>query len=75
MTSALLHLVLWSGVATWLAGAFVGFLSWLGWVAAIQFPQGIYEGGPPRLFAINSGYWLVGLLLIGALQAVQDFIP
>lgn len=67
---ALLHFVVWSGANTWLAGAFVGFLSWLGFFVAIQFPQGIYEGRPPRLFAINSGYWLVGLLLIGALQAV-----
>src|SRR3984957_11664981 len=63
----LLHFVLWSGAQTVGTGAFVGFLAWLGFIAATQFPQSIYEGRPPRLFAINSGYWLVGLLIIGGL--------
>ena len=66
---ALLHVVLWSGAATWLNGAFVGFICWFGFFAAIQFPQGIYEGRPLRLFAINAGYWGVGLLTIGGLLA------
>jgi hypothetical protein len=66
----LLHFILWSGASTYLMGAFIGFLSWLGFFAAIQLPQGIYESRPFRLFAINGGYWLVGLLLIGALLAV-----
>ena len=61
----LLHLVLWSGAVTYGAGASVGFLCWLGFVAAIQFPQGIYESRPIQLFAINSGYWFVGLLIVG----------
>jgi len=66
----LLHFVLWSGAETVGTGAFVGFLSWLGLIAATQFPQGIYESRPPRLFAINSGYWLVGLLITGGVLAV-----
>ena len=67
---ALLHFVLWSGAASYGEGCFVGFLCWLGFFAATQFPQGIYEGRPLRLFAINSGYWLVGLVIIGGLLAV-----
>jgi len=66
----LLHFVLWSGAETAATGAFIGFVSWLGFIAATQFPQGIYESRPPRLFVINSGYWLVGLLIIGGLLAV-----
>jgi hypothetical protein len=66
----LLHFILWSGATTYLMGAFVGFLCWLGFFAAIQLPQGIYEGRPFRLSAINGGYWLVGLLPTGALLAV-----
>ncbi len=66
----LLHFILWSGAATYLMGAFIGFLCWLGFFAAIQLPQGIYESRPLRLFAINGGYWLLGLLLIGPLLAV-----
>jgi hypothetical protein len=66
---ALLHVVRWSEASTWLTGAFVGFLCWLGFIAATQFPQGIYEGRPMKLFWINSGYWLVGLLIVGSLLA------
>jgi hypothetical protein len=66
----LLHFVMWSGATSWGMGAFVGFISWLGFFAAIQFPQGIYENRPVKLFAINSGYWLVGLLVAGSLLAV-----
>lgn len=67
---ALLHVILWSEASTWGTGAFIGFLCWLGFIAATQFPQGIYETRPARLFWINSGYWLVGLLIVGALEAV-----
>jgi hypothetical protein len=67
---ALLHFIHWSEAATYGAGAFIGFLCWLGFVAAIQFPQGIYENRPFKLFAITSGYWLVGLPIIGGLLAV-----
>jgi Protein of unknown function (DUF1761) len=66
----LLHFVLWSEAATYPAGALVGFLCWLGFFAATQFPQGIYESRPGKLFVINAGYWLVGLLIIGGLLAV-----
>jgi hypothetical protein len=66
----LLHIVLWSGADSYLTGAFVGFICWLGFFVATQFPQGIYESRPPRLFIINAGYWLVSLLIIGGLLAV-----
>ena len=67
---ALLHIVKWAHAATIHWGAFIGFLVWLGFFAAPNFPQGIYEGRPFRLFAINNGYWLVGLLIVGVLLAV-----
>jgi hypothetical protein len=51
-------------------GAFIGCIVWLGFFAAPNFPQGIYERRPFKLFAINNGYWLVGLLLCGGLLAV-----
>ena len=66
----LLHIVMWSGASTWGMGMFVGFIAWLGFFAAIQFPQGVYENRPVKLFAINGGYWLVGLLTAGAVLAV-----
>ena len=66
----LLHFVYWAGAHAYLMGMFVGGLSWIGFFAAIQFPQGVYEGRPFRVFAINAGYWLVGLIIIGGLLAV-----
>ena len=66
----LAHVVLWSGSTTYACGALIGFILWLGFIAAPQFPQGIYEGRPFRLFAINTGYWLVAMLVTGGLLAV-----
>jgi hypothetical protein len=70
LSFVLLHFILWSNASTWATGAFVGLISWLGFIAAPSFAQGIYEGRPFKLFAINTGYWLVGLLITGALLAV-----
>lgn len=70
LSLVLAHVVLWSGTGSCRGGAFIGFLVWLGFFAAPTFPQGIYEGRPFKLFAINSGYWLVGLVVVGCLLAV-----
>jgi hypothetical protein len=66
----LLHFIVWSEASSFAMGAFVGFLCWLGFIAATEFPQGIYEGRPGQVFAINAGYWFVGLVIIGGLLAV-----
>jgi hypothetical protein len=65
----LAHFVLWSGAGRFGTGAFVGFITWLGFCAAPLYPQSIYEGRPFRYFAINAGYWLIGLVVIGGLLA------
>ena len=64
------HLIVWAHAGSVHGGAFVGFLTWLGFFAAPNFPQGLYERRPFRLFAINNGYWLVGLILVGIVLAV-----
>jgi hypothetical protein len=66
----LAHVILWSGVATFEGGALIGFICWIGFFAAPNLPQGIYENRPFKLFAINNGYWLVGLIIVGGLLAV-----
>jgi hypothetical protein len=66
----LAHMVLWSGADSFGLGALVGFIAWMGFFAAPTLPQGIYEGRPFSLFAINTGYRLVGLLIVGGLLAV-----
>ncbi len=66
----LAHVILWSGAATFEWGALIGFICWLGFFAAPNLPQGLYENRPFKLFAINNGYWLVGLIVVGGLLAV-----
>jgi hypothetical protein len=70
LSFVLWHMINWAGATSYAGGAFVGFLNWLGFIAAPNFAQGIYEGRPVKLFLINSGYWLVGILVTGGLLAV-----
>jgi hypothetical protein len=70
MSLALAHMVLWSGADTFAMGALIGFIAWLGFFAAPNYPQSIYERRPFKLFAINNGYMLIGLLIVGGLLAV-----
>jgi hypothetical protein len=67
---ALAHFVFWSGADSFGWGALIGFIVWLGFFAAPNFPQGLYENRPFKLFAINNGYWLVGLLIVGGILAI-----
>jgi len=66
----LLHIIVWSNATTLHTGLFVGMVCWLGFIACPNFAQGIYEQRPFKLFAINSGYWLVCLLISGPLLAL-----
>ena len=71
VTSLMLaHVVIWSGAKSVAAGALIGFIMWLGFLAAPLCASYIYEGRPFKLFAINTGYWLVALLVTGGLLAV-----
>ena len=70
MALVMLHFIVWSGANSVGTGAFVGFLCWLGFFVAIQFPQGLYEQRPMTVFVIDAGYWFVGMLGIGAMMAV-----
>jgi hypothetical protein len=66
----LAHFIIWSGANTFGWGALVGVIVWIGFFAAPNLPQGIYENRSFRLFAINNGYWLVGLPIIGGVIAI-----
>ncbi len=62
-----LYFLSMTGVAGLKYGAIIGFRMWLGFLAAPLFAQYIYERRPFKLFVINSGYWLVALMVSGAL--------
>jgi len=63
----LAHLIFWANAFGFANGCVLGVLVWIGFIAAPNLPQGIYEKRPFKLFAINSGYWLVGLFIVGGL--------
>jgi hypothetical protein len=70
LSFVLMHVLGWAGVTTLGWGVFVGALVWLGFFVAPALPQGIYENRSFKLFAINAGYWFVGLIIVGGLLAV-----
>lgn len=53
----------YSGLA---AGATLGFWFWLGFLATSLLGAVLWEGKPWGLYILNSAYWLVNLLVIGA---------
>lgn len=64
------HFEIWGNATTFGGGALIGFICWLGFVVAVQFPQHIYEGRSRTYFFINAGYWLVGMVVTGGILAV-----
>jgi hypothetical protein len=70
LSFVLAHVVLWADASNFLHGALVGFIMWAGFIVAPLSAQHIYEGRPFNLFAINTGFWLVGLIISGGLLAV-----
>jgi hypothetical protein len=70
LSFVLAHVLGWAGVTTLGWGVFIGVLVWMGFFVAPALPQGIYENRSFKLFAINAGYWLVGLIIVGGLLAV-----
>ena len=59
----LIVLLKYSGLA---AGATLGFWLWLGFLATSLLGGVLWEGKPWGLYILNSVYWLVNLLVIGA---------
>ena len=70
MAFVLAHAVAYAQAATLGQGILVGFFSWLGFVAVVQFTGVLYEQRPIKLFFLQSGFNLVALVLMGALLAV-----
>jgi hypothetical protein len=69
LSFVLAHVVLWAGATTICWGVIIGFICWLGFVAAPLLSETMYEKRPFKLFAINTGYWLLALLISGGLLA------
>ena len=69
MAFILAHAVYYAGAASWLFGAVVGLLNWLGFIVVTQVALVMYEKRPMRLFLINTAQWGVVLAVMGAIFA------
>lgn len=65
---AVLVKLAWSQTA--IGGAKVGALAWLGFVATVGLNSFVFENKPFQLYLINVAYYLVSLVLMGAILAV-----
>jgi hypothetical protein len=57
----------WYGAVDLWGGLVVGFLAWLGFVATVMAGTIFYEKKSPELIAINLGYQLISMLVMGAI--------
>ena len=49
------------------AGMLVGVMNWLGFVVPVSLSIVLWDNKPWKLWFINAGYYLVGLVIIGAI--------
>jgi Protein of unknown function (DUF1761) len=56
-----------AGAKTLADGALLGLLAWLGFVATSSGAAVFFEGRSTTWWAISSGYWLVSLVVMGAI--------
>jgi hypothetical protein len=55
------------GAATLADGAILGFLAWLGFAATSTLGGVLFEGRSTTWWTISAGYWLVALVVMGAI--------
>lgn len=56
-----------TGLQTAWRGIKVGALLWLGFNVTVWATEYVFEVRPWSLFAINAGYWLIGMMAMGAI--------
>ena len=69
MALMLAYVLGWVGAATFIGGATTGLIIWVGFVATTHAANYVFEGRSLNLYAINLGYFLVTLVLMGGLLA------
>ncbi len=70
MAYVLAHIVGYTGATTISGGIQAGFWMWLGFVVTTSLGGLLFEKRPPAIFYITSGYYLVALIIMGAILAV-----
>ncbi|HMG85232.1 MAG TPA: DUF1761 domain-containing protein [Terracidiphilus sp.] len=67
MATALSCVIQLTGKQTALRGIKVGALLWAGFEMTTWSTEYIFEVRPISLFLVNAGYWLFGMMLMGAI--------
>ncbi len=57
-----------SGITGGLMG---GFWSWLGFIAPVTLTTKLYENKPWGLWLLDNGFWLISLLVMGAILSAM----
>lgn len=70
MAYILARFILHYGIAGIGGGILIGFMAWLGFVATLMVGSIFYEKKKPELIAINAGYQLVGIVVMGAIIGI-----
>jgi len=66
----LAHFVQYAGASGIISGAETGLVAWLGFVATTSAANTVFAGRPWKLWAIDAGYFLVVLVINGAVLAI-----
>jgi uncharacterized protein DUF1761 len=69
---ALARIIRWAEVDDLWNGALVGVLAWLGFVATVLAVSTYFGGRSRTLWAIDAGYQLVSLVIMGAILGAWD---
>jgi hypothetical protein len=70
MAFVLVHAIRYAGGYGALSGSIVGFMNWLGFVAVTALNAVLYANRSLALYLIDMGYWLVSLVVMGAILGV-----
>jgi hypothetical protein len=67
MAAGLSCLIQLTGDQTALRGVKVAAMLWLGFVLPVWCTEYVFEIRPWSLLGINAGFWLIGMMLMGAI--------
>lgn len=69
LSFVLAHVLHWAGTNTFSGGIKIGIICWFGFIAPPLLAQHIFENRRANLFAINGVYWLIVMIIGGAILA------
>ncbi len=67
MAYVLAHFVQMAGATDLMGAAELGFWVWLGFVATVQLGTVLWENKPWTLYTLNTGYYLVSLIVMSGI--------